>query len=97
MSGPLGLAWRYVRHHKVKSLILIASVVLTVLLPVTIRILLWQFNQKVASRADATQAVVGATGSDLDLALNATYFRICLLYTSPSPRDRTRSRMPSSA
>ena len=24
-------------------------------------------------------------------------FTICLLYTSPSPRDRTRSRMPSSA
>ena len=22
---------------------------------------------------------------------------VCLLYTSPSPRDRTRSRMPSSA
>ena len=28
-----------------------------------------------------------------DIAL----FAICLLYTSPSPRDRTRSRMPSSA
>ena len=25
------------------------------------------------------------------------YVRSCLLYTSPSPRDRTRSRMPSSA
>ena len=25
------------------------------------------------------------------------YNLICLLYTSPSPRDRTRSRMPSSA
>ena len=25
------------------------------------------------------------------------YIRGCLLYTSPSPRDRTRSRMPSSA
>ena len=24
-------------------------------------------------------------------------FNVCLLYTSPSPRDRTRSRMPSSA
>ena len=24
-------------------------------------------------------------------------FKPCLLYTSPSPRDRTRSRMPSSA
>ena len=27
----------------------------------------------------------------------ARFKRICLLYTSPSPRDRTRSRMPSSA
>ena len=28
---------------------------------------------------------------------NWDQYRICLLYTSPSPRDRTRSRMPSSA
>ena len=27
----------------------------------------------------------------------ATELGVCLLYTSPSPRDRTRSRMPSSA
>ena len=27
----------------------------------------------------------------------AEKIRVCLLYTSPSPRDRTRSRMPSSA
>ena len=33
------------------------------------------------------------TGSDQAEALND----LCLLYTSPSPRDRTRSRMPSSA
>ena len=26
-----------------------------------------------------------------------TLHSLCLLYTSPSPRDRTRSRMPSSA
>ena len=31
-----------------------------------------------------------------DIMLLAEFF-ICLLYTSPSPRDRTRSRMPSSA
>ena len=31
-----------------------------------------------------------------NIILNAQY-RICLLYTSPSPRDRTRYRMPSSA
>ena len=28
---------------------------------------------------------------------NITHAKNCLLYTSPSPRDRTRSRMPSSA
>ena len=28
---------------------------------------------------------------------NLGFFSTCLLYTSPSPRDRTRSRMPSSA
>ena len=32
------------------------------------------------------------------LFVEKNYDRIvCLLYTSPSPRDRTRSRMPSSA
>ena len=29
--------------------------------------------------------------------LNFNIDNYCLLYTSPSPRDRTRSRMPSSA
>jgi len=29
--------------------------------------------------------------------LDKEYSIVCLLYTSPSPRDRTRSRMPSSA
>ena len=30
-------------------------------------------------------------------ALNPEHSRACLLYTSPSPRDRSLSRMPSSA
>ena len=39
-------------------------------------------------RAQALRlAGLGYVGLDVD----------CLLYTSPSPRDRTRSRMPSSA
>ena len=32
-----------------------------------------------------------------DAVKKLDYVRDCLLYTSPSPRDRTRSRMPSSA
>ena len=39
-------------------------------------------------------ALVAATG---DLIWGNELYRNCLLYTSPSPRDRTRSRMPSSA
>ena len=30
-------------------------------------------------------------------SVHGTFSRICLLYTSPSPRDRQKSRMPSSA
>ena len=32
-----------------------------------------------------------------ELSLLPAVRKACLLYTSPSPRDRTRSRMPSSA
>ena len=38
-------------------------------------------------KARAAASIVNATGPD----------RACLLYTSPSPRDATLSRMPSSA
>ena len=36
---------------------------------------------------------------DKQLSFSCIYYQLfnCLLYTSPSPRDRTRSRMPSSA
>ena len=36
------------------------------------------------------------TASEAEIA-DILYLYGCLLYTSPSPRDRTRSRMPSSA
>ena len=39
--------------------------------------------------ANASQDLAGALDNERRLG--------CLLYTSPSPRDRTRSRMPSSA
>ena len=37
------------------------------------------------------------TDPDLKLRVEQLWQQGCLLYTSPSPRDRTRSRMPSSA
>ena len=43
------------------------------------------------------EARIARLGSDSEIEVEARDFGLCLLYTSPSPRDRTRSRMPSSA
>ena len=49
----------------------------------------------VGIKADGTAVAVGDNhGRQCDVG---DWTDICLLYTSPSPRDRTRSRMPSSA
>ena len=65
--------------------------------------------EDILTKSRANNPAIGVTGnliyhSDLflqllegpHLAVNRLY-ETCLLYTSPSPRDRTRSRMPSSA
>ena len=44
----------------------------------------------VAANTDAQALSKSLSDSKMQLG-------VCLLYTSPSPRDRTRSRMPSSA
>lgn len=75
MIGPIKLAWRYIMFHKLKTAIMIGCIFLTAILPIVIGILLNQFNQKIVARADNTPAVIGATGSDLDLTLQTLYFQ----------------------
>ena len=48
-------------------------------------------------RVNAVHFSPGARTAWHSHALGQTLYVTCLLYTSPSPRDRTRSRMPSSA
>ena len=43
------------------------------------------------------EKVLSEKGRLVVISFHSLEDRICLLYTSPSPRDRTRSRMPSSA
>ena len=58
-----------------------------------------------AGKSTAMKAMLGSlnlkSGSVMidgkDISKLSPQDRVCLLYTSPSPRDRTRSRMPSSA
>ena len=52
-----------------------------------------QLSGGTTERASQRQSLLIALGNN---GCGAQY-RSCLLYTSPSPRDRTRSRMPSSA
>ena len=55
--------------------------------------LLVEMWQKILENAEDYRAGTVITSIDYSKAFN----RICLLYTSPSPRDRQKSRMPSSA
>ena len=56
-------------------------------------------NAAAGRSADAARRASPAFASNADMSQGPpqSIFAICLLYTSPSPRDRTRSRMPSSA
>ena len=54
------------------------------------------FNEEsVTSQADARQVEITLTGSEKSGDIAKILY--CLLYTSPSPRDQVKSRMPSSA
>ena len=50
-----------------------------------------------AARREAEAAVLAARAAEAEATAGTRAASTCLLYTSPSPRDRTRSRMPSSA
>ena len=54
----------------------------------------WEYGEQ----AEVHQTDCVGTLDELLVQMEATGIsKACLLYTSPSPRDRTRSRMPSSA
>ena len=53
-----------------------------------------------SARQSTGQTSFGASEVDPNMGTRSFHegeWYYCLLYTSPSPRDRTRSRMPSSA
>ena len=56
----------------------------------------WDYDVKQIT--DLTTTIGALYDSGVNSGLNQKLELLaCLLYTSPSPRDRTRSRMPSSA
>ena len=55
------------------------------------------FETNFWSVVEGTNVLLPLLESSGDPSLKSRIINVCLLYTSPSPRDRTRSRMPSSA
>ena len=47
--------------------------------------------------AEKTTVMAAFKAGEIQLLVATTVIEVCLLYTSPSPRDRQKSRMPSSA
>lgn len=74
MRHDLYLAWRYLRYHKARSLILIGCLSLIAILPLALHQLLDEGKRQMTARAEATPLLIGAKGSAVDLTLNTLYF-----------------------
>jgi len=74
MRDVLYLAWRYVVYHRLKTAILVTSIMLIIYLPIGLNVVVKQSAEHLTARAAATPLLVGAKGSPLELALNSLYF-----------------------
>ena len=91
MNGPLYLAWRYLLYHRVKTAILVTSIMLIVFLPVGLNVLVGQSAAELTARAEATPLLVGAKESALELVLNSLYFE------SDAPESTSYVQVPRMA
>ena len=74
MRDVLYLAWRYLVYHRLKTAILVTSIMLIIYLPIGLNVVVKQSAEHLTARAAATPLLVGAKGSPLELALNSLYF-----------------------
>ena len=74
MIDNLYLAFKYISFNKAKTATLVACITLMAFLPASLNLLLNESQRQLMSRAASTPLIVGARGSDLDLAMNTLYF-----------------------
>lgn len=74
MKGLLHLTLNYIRYHRWKTVVMVACLFLTVILPVTISGLIRSFEKSIYTRSELTPIVIGPEGSALDLTLRSLYF-----------------------
>ena len=75
MNDILYMAWRYLRYHWIKTVVLLASISLVLFLPLGLQVVVKQGAETLTSRAASTPLLIGAKGSAVDLTLSGLYFR----------------------
>jgi putative ABC transport system permease protein len=75
MKDSLYLAWRYLRHHRAKTLLLVLSLSVFLGLPLVMRAMSAVIQQSLMARAESTPLLLGKKGSSLDLVVEALYFQ----------------------
>lgn len=74
LKDSLYLAWQYLRHHRITTAVLIASITLITYLPAALEVIVDNAEQHFRSRANSTPLVVGKRGSPLELVFASLYF-----------------------
>lgn len=75
MKTAFVLAFRYMAFHRLRTMLLVAAVTLTLMLPLATRWTIERFREQSLQRAQATPMVIGAKGSSFGLTLHSLYFR----------------------
>jgi putative ABC transport system permease protein len=75
MKHILYLAFRSLQWYRGRGLTIVLCLALTLWLPITLRLVLNQFQADISLRADSTPLIIGARGSRVDLTLHALYFQ----------------------
>jgi len=75
MKQSLYIALKYLLYHKLRTLILVASIGIIIFLPNGLQKLIEESESQMMARADSTPLVIGTKGSSTDLVINSLYFR----------------------
>lgn len=74
MMNAFYLATKSLWWSRGRAITIILCLALTLWLPLTVRTVMKQFSDEIIQRAETTPLIIGAKGSQIDLALHALYF-----------------------
>ena len=75
MKNSFYLAIQYIWYHKIRTLILVASITIIVYIPNGLEKLITESEIRMMDRAATTPLIVGEKGSSTDLVINSLYFQ----------------------